>query len=426
MAKKKSTSECVPPSASLPDFDASGVRFVEKSGNLIMEVTRSEGGNICVPAAGSKDPVFSLPPVKMHEEIQFMPLTQTTDWGIQIMGIPNLWRITKGKGIKIAILDTGVDYRHPDLEGAIVDAKDMTGSPSGVFDVVGHGTHTAGIIAARDNQLGVVGSAPECSILCYKVLADSGAGTSESVTNGIKAAIDAGADIISMSLGSPTPTPDTYDIIKAAVQAGLYIICASGNEGPNLDTVNYPAKYPEPISVGAIDQTKRVAKFSSRGTRVDIVAPGNEILSCYTGRRYAVLSGTSMACPQVAGVIALYLASSRLRKEPRPTHAELKLKLQRTAVDIESPGQDVVAGYGLYNPSALVRALPDVPAISITQRDLTTEGMMKLATYLPPGQHIGEIKVGDQFARLLVNVPGSESKPFVPTPPDDPTMDPFK
>lgn len=153
-------------------------------------------------------------------------------------------------------------------------------------------THVAGTIAARENSSGVIGAAPKCKLLVGKVLGDNGSGTAQSVSKGIYFAINSGADIISMSLGSSVSSPLIYRAVKDAVSNGVFVIAAAGNEGPTMNTVGYPGGYKETIAVGAIDQTKKIARFSSRGTQVTIVAPGKDILSTYPPKGLAKLSGT--------------------------------------------------------------------------------------------------------------------------------------
>ncbi|MCB0629048.1 MAG: S8 family peptidase [Saprospiraceae bacterium] len=300
------------------------------------------------------EPIFSIPPFKV--ERVYAAHSQTIDWGVELVGVPNFWRYTKGKGIKVAVLDTGVAYKHPDLEGAIFEMKDFTNSPSGVGDINGHGTHCAGIIAARDNSIGVIGVAPESDLIIGKVLNDNGYGSEETIVNGIEWAVETGANIISMSLGSPYPSVKIYDAIKAAIKAEVFVICAAGNSGPNLDTMDYPGAFDETIAVGSIDRRKKISYFSSRGKKVDIVAPGDEILSTYPPRELAKLSGTSMATPFVAGVSALMLSKHRqfegqtqIKKQ-----SDLEAHLRKTAIDLGPLGFDQSYGYGLIDPNKLL------------------------------------------------------------------------
>jgi len=233
--------------------------------------------------------------------------------------------------------------------------------------------------------------APECQLYVGKVLGDDGSGSLETVAAGLDWAVAQKVDVISMSLGSPQGHPDLEAAIKRAVDAGIFICCAAGNEGPTLDTVGYPAMYPNVISVGAIDQNKKIASFSSRGTRVDVVAPGVDILSDYPPRNLAKLSGTSMATPFVAGVVALMVAKhkefgSSVKVE---TPQDLVKHLHDTAIDSGPKGFDPAYGFGLVNPNQLLQdeaALGsggsvggDAPSVvEVTLADFSASGVAKL------------------------------------------------
>lgn len=332
-------------------------------------------------------PIFRLPPYKV--EAVMAAKAQVVDWGIEAVGIPTLWKATRGNGVRVAILDTGIAQQHVDLRDAIEDGRDFTRSPSGWGDQAGHGTHVAGTIAARDNTTGVVGVAPDCRLLIGKVLGDNGSGSSAGVAAGILWAVEKKAHVISMSLGSPQPDPRIGEAIKAALDAGVFVVAAAGNEGPNLNTVGWPASYDGVISVGAIDRQKRVTRFSSRGRRVDVVAPGDSIVSTYPPNGLASLSGTSMSCPLVAGVVALIVAKhlEHPGESPVDTPAELLEHLRRTAIDIDQPGFDTNAGWGIISPEKLLALVPDKPApppvlpdsLLFDASDFTPAGRAKLA-----------------------------------------------
>ena len=308
----------------------------------------------------TREPIFRLPPFKV--EATFVSLAETIDWGLSIYKVPEQWKKTRGQGIKVAVLDTGIEESHPELRDAIDQSRDFTRSPFGPADRAGHGTHVAGTIAARKNDLGVVGVAPECRLLIGKVLGDDGSGTSASVAAGIDWASDAGAHVISMSLGSPVSSSDIYAAILRAVQQGRFVICAAGNDGrPN--SVNYPGRWNETVAVGAVNANGELSRFSSQGDELDICAPGENVLSTYIGGAYAKLSGTSMATPFVSGVVALMLAKHHLRggKTPIETHAQLLEHLRRTATDAGVPGKDPHFGYGLIDPEQLIGTDTEFP-----------------------------------------------------------------
>lgn len=300
-------------------------------------------------------PIYRLPPFKVDKVM--LATAETIDWGLKLLGVPPLWKETQGEGIKVGVLDTGIALEHPDLQPAILETRDFTRSPSAAYDAQGHGTHVSGIIAARRNAHGIVGVAPEAKIIVGKVLNDEGAGTSQDIVAGIRWAVDAGADILSMSLGSSEPDEEIHQALLLAISKGIFVVTAAGNEGPDLDTVGYPAGFPEMVAVGSIDRRKRLSQFSSRGRQVDVVAPGDEITSCYPPRGYAVLSGTSMATPFVSGVVALALAKHRKMggKTPLRTQQDLIQHLCHTSADAGPDGFDPLYGCGILNPARLIR-----------------------------------------------------------------------
>lgn len=331
--------------------------------------------------AAPEEPVFRLPPYTV--EAVFTSRAQSIDWGIEILGVPALWKETRGAGIRVAVLDTGIAFSHLDLAGAVIEAKDFTGSLGGPSDDNGHGTHCAGVIGARDNEVGVVGVANECGLLIGKVLNASGAGGSRGISNGILWAIEQKADIISMSLGSPLPDVSINASIEKALAAGIVVVCAAGNEGPNLDTVGWPAQVEGVISVGAIDRRKQVTRFSSRGRRLDVMAPGDNILSDIPPNNQAIMSGTSMACPHVVGIIALMLAKHRKfgGATPVDSPAQVITHLRDTAIDLGPDGFDTSYGFGLVNPEQLL-FWPPLPipgtGIELKDDDFTPSGKAKL------------------------------------------------
>jgi subtilisin len=295
-----------------------------------------------------------LPPFRI--ETTLTALAETVDWSLTNYHIPVHWKATRGQNVKVAVLDTGIDEAHPDLMDAIDDARDFTRSRFGPVDRNGHGTHTAGTIAARENSVGVIGVAPECRLLVGKVLSDDGAGSSAAVAAGIDWACDSGANIVSLSLGSPQPDPLLLAAVTRAASKGVFIIAAAGNEGRE-NSVNYPARWRDTIAVGAVNENGELAPFSSRGPEVDIAAPGENILSTWLDRGYAKLSGTSMATPFVAGVVALAVALHRDAEHirtPLRTVADLRDHLARTAVDAGPPGKDTQFGWGLVNPDSIL------------------------------------------------------------------------
>ena len=230
------------------------------------------------------------------------------DWGMMTCNIEKFWQYSKGEGILIGVLDTGI-VPHNDLEKVWGTMLDATSEGTGLDNGSGHGIHVTGIIAARENGRGIVGVAPACHILPVKVLNSDGSGSYEAIAKGLRYAIDANCDIINMSLGAPSEPPkEIHNLIKEAVSKGIIIIAAAGNDSGK---VNYPAHYDEVIAVAALDKNGNLAHFSSRGQEVDGAVPGVDIYSTHFNNGYAKMSGTSQASPFMAGICALLLSYSR-------------------------------------------------------------------------------------------------------------------
>lgn len=279
------------------------------------------------------------------------------DWGHQNLGlVPLHEKGIKGEGVTVAILDTGVDKSHPDLAGQLVAIeKDYTGSPVGPADRQSHGTHVGGIVGSAENNVGMIGSAPKSKLMRVKVLSDGGSGASTWIAAGIRFAADSGADIISMSLGGPSPDSATRGAIQYAAAKGCWIVAAAGNEGRN--TVNYPGAYEEVLCVAATDKNNNRAGFSSTNSQVDVAAPGVAILSSVPGNKYAAYSGTSMATPYVAGCLALVRGELKRLGLPIPNQLDLIKLVKETSTDLGAPGVDPDTGAGLINTAKLIEKL---------------------------------------------------------------------
>ncbi|MBI2143801.1 S8 family serine peptidase [Candidatus Woesearchaeota archaeon] len=263
----------------------------------------------------------------------------------------------KGGGVKVAVLDTGVDTSHPMLQGRVVAERDFSSSGS-VNDVYGHGTHVAGIIAGSKSGGGLYdGVAPDAQLLNAKVLDDAGSGDNVNVIGGIGWAVDSGAKVISMSLGAPTELDASVSsAIKAAVDKGVVVVVAAGNCGAGCPSfhcksfrgVESPGSSPYAITVGAVDKSKNAACFSSGGVvpdvgiKPDFAAPGAAIRSSVPGGGYASKDGTSMATPHVSGAVALLLS-----KNPALSPADVRKILERTSIDLGDVGKDTKFGFGL-------------------------------------------------------------------------------
>lgn len=332
------------------------------------------------------DNIYRLPPYTVQQVLRANELSETVDWGLAQFGVPDLWQQTEGKGVTVGVIDTGCDLDHPDLDGALESAKDFSRSRSGPRDMAGHGTHVAGVIAARRDGRGVVGVAPQCRLLIAKGLGDDGSGDSRGIAQAVDWCCEQGADVISMSLGSPQPDTFILAAIRRAVQAGKFVIAAAGNDGRPM-SVNYPARYPETIAVAAVDRDGKVARFSSQGPQVDIAAPGQDILSTYLNGGYARLSGTSMATPFVSGVVSLVIArhcEAECVTTPVDNIDQLREHLKRTAKDVGPVGHDSAYGWGLIDPAAMMPTcqVPDVPE-ELVLHDAERNGVPGVVVWRP-------------------------------------------
>lgn len=246
-------------------------------------------------------------------------------WGVRRVNAAGVWNTTMGEGVKVAIIDTGMDFKHPDLAAHYAGGYNAVSTSTLPMDDHGHGTHVSGTIGAAWNNNGVVGVAPMARLYAVKVLDANGSGSYSNVVDGIQWAADHGIQVINMSLGGTSGTPALQAAMAAADKAGVTIVCAAGN---NSGAVNYPAKYPQAIAVSAADSSDRLASFSSRGPEVAVIAPGVNIVSDKKGGGLATMSGTSMASPHVAGLAAIAIAGGA------DTPAKVRAALKKAASSI--------------------------------------------------------------------------------------------
>ncbi len=240
-------------------------------------------------------------------------------WGVNKVNAYEAWNNTQGEGVRVAIIDTGIDYNHPDLKPNYKGGYNAVKQNNDPLDDQGHGTHVAGTIGAVRDLKGVAGVAPKAELYSAKVLDSSGSGQYSWIIDGIQWAINNKMQVINMSLGGPSGSDALKAAIDAAYKAGITVVCAAGNDsGP----VNYPAKYENAIAVSASDINNKIAYFSSRGPEIDFIAPGVSVYSTYKGGVYKSLSGTSMASPHVAGLAALAVSAGY--KTPDQVRTALK------------------------------------------------------------------------------------------------------
>ncbi|KAG7366113.1 cold-active serine alkaline protease [Nitzschia inconspicua] len=277
---------------------------------------------------------------------------QALPYGIDLVRAREAWTQfgVKGENVRVCVIDTGVWRGHEDLDRLFGHEGNDLVQPW-FRDVDGHGTHCTGVISASDNNLGVVGVAPNVEIFVARVFSPNGEFHSSDMIAGLEACRDGGANVISMSLGGPFGSfqeQRTFDSLFE--NYGIVAVAAAGNTGRFQDI--YPASYSNVISVAAVDRNRRRASFSTRNNRVDVAAPGVSVVSTWANNRYASLSGTSMACPHVAGVVALMLSYV-----PSATPAQIFDAITASAVNPNTAGVDSSLGHGIVDAVAAIEAL---------------------------------------------------------------------
>ena len=269
------------------------------------------------------------------------------------MSITEAWDITSGcSSVVVAVLDTGVNAKHPDLAGRIIsEGYNFVGNNTDYSDDNGHGTMCAGIIAAEiDNGTGLAGATKGCRILPVKVLDSKGNGQASTIAAGITYATDHGANIINLSLGCPSFSQDLQNAVNYAYGKGILVVAASGNKGTEIE---FPAACDHAVAVGAVTSSNEAASYSSHGSRQALVAVGSGIFSTSLDSGYAVGNGTSFAAPFVSSLAALLLSIN-----PKLTPAELTDLMEKTATDLGAPGWDEIYGFGCVNFNAALKAAP--------------------------------------------------------------------
>lgn len=249
--------------------------------------------------------------------------------GFKYIGLDTLWESYTGdKTIKIGVVDSGLKMAHPDFAGKVLPGRDFVNNDNDPFDDNGHGTATAMTAAALGgNKIGTAGVCWKCSVLPVKVMSGSGFGISTAIANGIRYAADNGAAVINMSIGTGGQTQLEKDAVTYAASKGALLVASAGNN--NSESLNYPAAYPEVLSVAATEEASdKRAYYSSFGNTVDIAAPGTVIAADHPdANQYKAWMGTSFSTPTVAGFAGLLLSAF-----PEATNAEIIEAMTKTAV----------------------------------------------------------------------------------------------
>ncbi|MEV1202894.1 S8 family peptidase [Microbispora rosea] len=358
---------------------------------------------------------------------------------LRTLDVDDAWRLTKGRGVTVAVLDSGVDPDHRDLAGSVVTGRDFTtgANPRGVQPVRLHGTYMASLIAGHGHGPGgadgIVGIAPEARVLSVRVILEdeepgfrtfnSDARYEAVVAKGIRYAVDHGAEVINLSLSKDMPTKDERTAIRYAISKGVVLVAAAGNEGAGKRTApySYPAAIPGVISVAAVTSTLRRASFSNRNSSVMVAAPGVDVLGAGPGDEYWVGRGTSQATALVSGVAALIksryprmspalvaqaLTSSPARKGPYNTGTGFGVVNAYRALSVAATlarHRATASGAGVQNPLRAVRpAANDQDPIVVVRRDtgaILLYGVVALGAFAGSGAGVAVILVLSRRAR---------------------------
>ncbi|GAB7107195.1 type VII secretion-associated serine protease mycosin [Streptomyces phaeofaciens JCM 4814] len=322
-------------------------------------------GILCCLLAGS---VALLPAAPAHADG-----IRGQQWALDALHTQEAWQTTKGKGITVAVLDTGVEADHPDLAGNVLTGKDMVGfgAKEGDRSWARHGTAMASIVAGHGHGYadgdGVMGIAPEAKILPVRVILEDGDPQRAKARNtrgnalaeGIRWAADHGADVINLSLGddsaSAHPEPAEDEAVQYALKKGAVVVASAGNGGEKGDHISYPAAYPGVIAATAVDRYGTRASFSTRRWYATVSAPGVDVVIADPDHKYYQGWGTSAASAFVSGAVALVKAA-----HPGLTAAQIKKLLEDTARNAPEGGRDDSRGFGFIDPAAAIRAADDL------------------------------------------------------------------
>lgn len=283
----------------------------------------------------------------------------TVPWAQQLLAPQRVWPLTRGAGVTVAVVDTGIDGSVPQLAGRVLPGRDVhnPGNHRADNDCFGHGTFVAGIIAAAPAPGTMfAGVAPDATVLPIRVIEDASDTSADTLATGIRAAVDAGARVINVSASTQTPDPNIDAAVAYAASRDVLVVASAGNDAQDGNPTPYPASNPSVLAVGAIDQTGKRASFSQSGGYMGLVAPGVDVCSLGPGGPGQwQASGTSYAAPFVSGVAALVRAY-----HPTLTAAQVLHRLEATADRPPANAPDPSFGWGTVNPLAAVTAvLPD-------------------------------------------------------------------
>ncbi|NQT20802.1 MAG: S8 family serine peptidase [Planctomycetes bacterium] len=408
------------------------ITFNRPPGAAEQALVRGHGGSIkytyhIVPAIAATIPHAAIKGLRRNPRIARVEMdvvVRLTDaeldssWGVKRIGaglVHDADPPNKGTGVKVAVIDTGIDGRHPDLDANYRGGYNYVNPRKEPKDDDGHGTHVAGIIAAEDNNdpNSVVGVAPEAWLYALKVIRRDGTGDVSDIIAAVQWSKDNDMDVINMSLGFGH-VQAMQDACKEAYDAGVVVVASAGNSGNEAgtgDNVLCPARYESVIGVAATKQDDSRASFSSTGPDVELAAPGYYVFSTIPGGGYGWASGTSMACPHVVGTAALVRAAN-----PTWTSAEVRTQLASTADDLGDPDRDWHFGFGLVDAAEAagieVPERHDVAVTSITAPSMVVEGHTATIVVLVTNE--GTFDEGTEHDPIVITLTDTTVDPDTP------------
>ncbi|MBW5448694.1 S8 family serine peptidase [Cohnella sp. CFH 77786] len=258
-------------------------------------------------------------------------------WGVRHIQAPDAWSKTTGHNVHVGVIDTGIDFMHPDLQHSIDRGINLIYRTEPPYDDNGHGTHIAGTIAAANRLEGMIGVAPRATIHPVKAFDQNGTAYVSDIILGLDWCVRNRMHIVNMSFGMQTRSNSLLQAVMNANQAGVIVVASSGNDGRSSE-IDYPARYGHTIAVGATTEQGRVAPFTNRGP-IDIYAPGDKIVSAWLDGKYREMSGTSMATSHVSGAIALLIAY-----RPGLSPAQIKEIVKQSAKTLRGSNAPRAAG----------------------------------------------------------------------------------
>lgn len=359
-----------------------GIRYVEPNyTDREIPVIKNTDSNIILKDTGSRTLIQEEEGYQDYRKYQY---------ALDLIGAETAWKKATGAGVIVGLLDTGTDGTHPDLVDQLVQGYDpdleITIDPTIDYDSDGHGTHTAGIIAAKDDGQGVVGLAPDAKIMPIRIFNPRYVGD-YAVADGIVWAVNNGADVLSNSWGGGGYSNILKDAFDYALTHNVVVVASSGNDTTD-QFWHYPSAYTGIIGVAASDALDEITDFSSRGEYVSVAAPGNNVISTIpvwlgeyigvVGEPYAYWAGTSMACPYVSALAALIK-----EKYPEANVYQIRKMIEEGAVDIDEDGYDTASGYGRISSASL-----DLNPTDYEAGNLVVKAVSKKSGYYLPGVNV--------------------------------------